>query len=129
VYKRQEIHRSAYEFPQSFLDKLPQEEYIFWMSMQQNEMFLLGMEPTDCIAALDTHDYKALSTYLYRVQKMSIVKGSINIWFRYHLETELDDSDVAKSLNKFHNIRSINAFTKLNPLKIKTNHIGKIINK
>jgi len=125
----QEIQLSAYEFPKSFLDKLPPEEYTFWISMQQNEMFLLGMEPADCIAALDTHDYKTLSPYLYRVQKISLKKTQIDISFRHHLETELDDSSTSKALKLYHNIQSIGALLKLNPLKIRINHIGQITNK
>lgn len=123
----QEIRKSSQDLPASFLDKLPGENLIYWMSLQQNEMFLLGMEQAESIQALDNHDYKCLSSFLYRVQKMSISEGQINIVFRHHLETELDDSSTSKALKSFYNTRSIGAFINLNPIKIKINHIGKIV--
>lgn len=115
-------------YPQSFLEKLPKDDWQLQQSMQQNEMFILGMNKADAQKAIVEKDYKTVSNHLYRVQKMSVKgNGQIDIWFRHHLETELNDSMEARNSKRFYNMQSIGALHKENPIKISINNIGKIV--
>ncbi|MBZ0097849.1 MAG: hypothetical protein K8F30_02115, partial [Taibaiella sp.] len=116
------------EHPESFLSKLPNDNWALIQSFQQNEMFLLGMAHKDAIGAIKENNKQLLSEYLYRVQKMSI-KGNglvIDIWFRHHLETQLNDGESFKQAKRFYNVQSIGALDKLTPLKVKITNLGNI---
>lgn len=114
-------------YPQSFLDKLPPDGWQLQQSMQQNEMFILGLNNEDVKNALTNNDKKTISNHLYRVQKMSIKgNGQIDIWFRHHLETELNDSNDAKASKRFYNMQSIGALEKECPVKVSVNNLGEI---
>ncbi len=112
------------EYPQSFLEKLPNDKWKFDVSLQQNEMFILGMKPDEFQKALKGNDRKMVSDHLFRVQKIA----NRNYVFRHHLETQLNDSEEAKESKRFYLFRSISAFDKLNPQKVKVNNLGEIIN-
>ncbi len=115
-------------YPESFLEKLPQANWNIELSMQQNEMFVLGMNKNDIEIAIANNDYKAISDNLYRVQKMSVIgERTINIWFRHQLETELKDDANSKKANRFYNVQSIGALFNLQPFKVKINCLGDII--
>ena len=109
-------------YPQSFLDKLPQDGWIFQLSMQQNEMFLLGLSTLEADQAIEANNRALLSKHLFRVQKLT----SINYYFRHHLETELIDTDAAKLVKRFYSVRSIGSLEALNPCKVNINNIGEI---
>lgn len=96
----------------------------FLFSLQVNEMVVLNMDQEELQTAIRGGAYSLISANLYRVQKMSKKSdGAIDVWFRHHLETKLDDSPLAKSLGKFVNIRTIN---KLECIKVKINNLGKV---
>lgn len=109
-------------YPQSFLDKLPQDGWELNLSMQQNEMFVMGMKKEDVSLAIENNAKSLLSSSLYRVQKIS----TTNYVFRHHLETELDDSQDAAISKRYHSIRSISGLEKENPVKVFINNIGEI---
>jgi CRISPR-associated endonuclease Csn1 len=114
-------------FPQPFLEKLPDVSWNFEMSMQQNEMFVLGLQKEAVEAAIQNNEYELLSNHLYRVQKMSIKgNGQIDIWFRYQLETGLNDDLNARKANRFYNVQSVGALFQLNPVKVRINLLGEI---
>lgn len=116
------------EYPESFVKKLPLDKWVFRESLQQNEMFVLGMNEDDYVEAIKINNKKEISKFLYRTQKISLKgNGQIDMTFRYHLETNLIDSSEAKISNRFYNIQSVKAFEKLNPKKIRINNIGEII--
>jgi CRISPR-associated endonuclease Csn1 len=108
--------KSAY--PQSFLDKLPPDNCELFTSMQQNEMFILGLDAKK----IEQLDKKTLSAHVYRVQKI----GSTDYTFRHHLETKITDDSSALSLKRYYRLQSINAFLKLDPVKIKIDTIGEL---
>ncbi len=113
-----------------FLRQLPQEPtWRFNFSMQQNEMFILGMEEEAYREAMECQDYATLSKYLYRVQKIS----SMYYVFRHHLETSVDDKYDGKrdellsmKMGKMIRITSMKAFKEKNPHKVHVSVIGKI---
>lgn len=111
------------QLPESFLEKLPDVNWTFEMSLRQNEMFVLGMEDDYFEEAMRDNDLTTISKYLYRVQSIS----ESDYWFRLHIETQNDKTPSAKLAKKYHRIKSIKAFYELNPHKVYISVIGKII--
>ncbi len=108
--------------PETFLDQLPPSaNWEFKFSMQQNEMFILGMEEELYQDAMQKEDYATLSRYLYRVQ--SISEG--DYFFRHHLETTNDKSSVAKEMGKMKRL-SPKLLIENNPHKVHISITGKI---
>ena len=109
--------------PESFLNQLPPSaNWEFKFSMQQNEMFILGMADELYYDAMQKEDYATLSRYLYRVQKMT--KG--DYFFRHHLETVIDDnSSTAKEMGKMKRL-SLKSLFENNPHKVHISITGKI---
>ena len=115
---------------QDFLRRLPAQNMELVFSMQQNEMFVLGMSNDEFNDAIRCGDYATLSRHLYRVQKLA----NKNYYFRHHLETAVDDKYngvknemLSKCMKKLINVQSLSAFQKLNPHKVKISVIGKIV--
>lgn len=114
-------------YPECFLNKLPLDNWAYTESFQQNEMFILGLSTDIFKEALQSNNKSFLSNYLYRVQKLSIIGNSqINIWFRHHLETELNDTQEAKKAKRYINIQSIGALFSENPIKVVVNRLGNL---
>lgn len=115
--------------PESFKEQLPPSATLhFKFSMQQNEMFILGMDENEYQEAIKNEDNATLSKYLYRVQKLA--KG--DYYFRHHLETTVDDKyngvsnpNLSKQMRKLYRIGLI-PLSRLNPHKVHVNVIGKI---
>ena len=76
------------DLTEEFLKSLPTDDWEFIVSMQQNEMFVFGLDKEILETAVKEKDYKLISKHLYRVQKLS----SKNYYFRHHLETKVDDN-------------------------------------
>ncbi|MDE5637901.1 MAG: type II CRISPR RNA-guided endonuclease Cas9, partial [Alistipes sp.] len=117
------------DMPESFLSQLPESaDWKFRFSMQQNEMFILGMDEEAYCDAMQRQDYAALGKHLYRVQKLT----RNDYYFRYHLETTVDDKyDGAKnealSIKMGKMIRtSMKALAAKNPHKVHVGVTGKI---
>ncbi len=123
------------QMPESFLQQLPESAtWQFLFSMQQNEMFILGMDEELYQDAMRHNDYVLLSRYLYRVQKLS----SREYVFRKHIETKTDDRyfdgkeksvfsvSKSKQLDAVQWVKSLGALKGLNPHKVRVSVIGKI---
>ena len=82
--------------------------------------------------ALLNEKYGSLSPNLFRVQKMSKKSnGSLDIYFRHHLETSVDDKKIggeqlARDLDKVIIIKSLNSLLDKNPVKVKITATGKV---
>ncbi|MBE2255878.1 MAG: type II CRISPR RNA-guided endonuclease Cas9 [Ignavibacteria bacterium] len=111
------------KYSNSFLEKLPKNNWTFKYSMQQNEMFIIGLSPEILIKALKEKNKKLLSNYIFRVQKIA----SNDYWLRLHSETKVGDTTNVKESKRYYRIKSIGAFEKLNPQKIRINKLGEII--
>ena len=115
--------------PESFMKQLPPSAtWNFKFSMQQNEMFILGMDEADYQEAMKKGDNATLSKYLYRVQKLT--EG--DYYFRHHLETSVDDKyngvsnpNISKQMKKLYRI-GLTQLANLNPHKVHVSVIGKI---
>lgn len=114
---------------EEFLGQLPQPDWTFEVSLQQNEMFVLGLEPEAFEEAIRARDYALLSTCLYRVQKLA----TKNYWFRHHLETTVDDKYagvknemLSKKIGKVKIVSSFEPFFALHPQKVRISLLGEI---
>jgi CRISPR-associated endonuclease Csn1 len=113
------------DLPQSFLEKLPADNLELQLSMQENEMFILGLTNEDLKLALDQNNKALLSKHLYLVWSISMNK----YWFRHHLETKVSDLKKitgVKESKRLYEVSSIDGLMKLNPLKVRLNHLGEI---
>jgi len=113
------------EYPDAFLNKLPADNLKLKFSMQQQEMFILGLSQEELADAFNNNDKPLLSRHLYLVWSIS----DNNYWFRHHLETkntELKKTEGAKESKRLYNIRSLGSLLSLNPIKVRLNHLGDI---
>lgn len=116
------LHRTA-ELPQALLNKLPNDHWTFELSMQRNQMFILGMSDDEYCDALESKDYKAIGKHLYRVQSIS----TCDYIFRLHTDTSKDVTESARKEEKFLRIKSVKAFLALHPRAIKISLLGKLV--
>lgn len=113
------------DFPQPILDKLPEDNLMLQISLQENEMFILGLSNELAQEAIKNNDKLLISKHLYLVWSISINK----YWFRHHLETknsELKKLEGARESKRFHEISSVKGLIDLNPIKVRLNHLGEI---
>ena len=115
------------KFPDNFLEKLPNVKWTFLESFQQNEMFILGISKDEYEEAIAKKDYAFLSNYLYRVQKIFYNGKQMEIFFRHHLETKLDDDKNSKLAKRFYQVQSLGTLDSLYPQKVKINYLGEVI--
>lgn len=113
-----------------FLSSLPDIKWSFVESMQQNEMFIIGMSDEEYNDAINNNDKTLLCRKLYRVQKIS----TKNYYFRLHIETTVDDKYngnkdemLSKDMRKLIVVQSMDSFIKNNPHKIRIDILGNII--
>jgi CRISPR-associated endonuclease Csn1 len=116
------ITQSKEDMPQDFLSKLPKPGLTLYQSLQQNEMFLLGLTQEEVDDAINNGQKATLSAALYRVQKIAEKYYVL----RSHIESTLNDTDDAPKLGKYVSIRSIGAFEKLQPVKVKIDVLGQL---
>jgi len=108
-----------------FAEKLPPDNLKIEYSLQQNEMYILGMANEELETALNTKDKKNLSKHLYLVWSVS----ENNFWFRHHLETknsELKQTNGAKESKRYYLFKSVGAFLNANPKKVRISALGEI---
>lgn len=113
------------ELPESFLNKLPADQLTLKFSMQQNEMFILGLSKEEFDEAIKNNDKPMLSKHLYLVWSIS----NNDYWFRHHLETknsELKSISTAKDAKRYFRFKSVGAIVGVNPIKVKLSHLGEI---
>lgn len=110
-----------HELPDSFLNQLPPPGYTLKHSLQQNEMFILGIPEDEVEALLERGDLSTISDNLYRVQSIS----SLDYYFRHHLETQNIKTTEANLSKRFLRVKSIKAFNEIHPYKIRIDILGK----
>jgi CRISPR-associated endonuclease Csn1 len=111
---------------QTIMKNLPKEDWIFINSLQQNEMFVFGMNRQALEHAIINREFEKISKNLYRIQKLS----ESDYYFRFHLETQVDDKfegvkneSLSMKIGKMIRIRSLNNMT---GIKVKINKLGRI---
>ncbi|WP_259067738.1 type II CRISPR RNA-guided endonuclease Cas9 [Mucilaginibacter sp. X4EP1] len=119
------ILTSKLNYTESFLEKLPRDNWIFQQSIQQNEMFILGLSKEEIEIAISEKNKKFISKFLYLAWSIS----ESDYWFRHHLETKNSDLkkiNEAKESKRYYRFKSVGAFEKMNPIKVKINILGEI---
>ncbi len=112
------------KYPQSFLEKLPEDKWKLWMTLQHNETYYLSEKKS---INLEKIDKKILPKFIYRVQKIFFNGKQLEIYFRHIFETQLNDSDASRKQLRFYPIKSLGALEKLNPKKILINRLGEVL--
>ncbi len=108
--------------PEKLLNELPEPTWQFVVSLQQNEMFILGLEPEAFEEAMREGNYALLNKHLYRVQSVS----PANYWFRLHVETLNDKTPEGKLARKFIRCQNLKGFFEQHPQKVYINLLGEI---
>lgn len=110
------------DLSEGFLAQLPLPDWTFEVSLQQNEMFILGLEQDEFEAAIQNRNFALLNKHLYRVQSI----GPCQYWFRLHVETVNDKTPEGKNAKKFHLFKSLGAFAGGQPQKVRISLLGEI---
>jgi CRISPR-associated endonuclease Csn1 len=105
---------------QVLLSKLPQDNWEFITSIQQNEMFIYGVEKSLIKMCIKDGDYEYLSNFLYRVQNIA----PSQYFLRHHLETRDERDKTARSMKKLVQLSSIS----FDAVKVTINNLGIIKN-
>ena len=111
------------ELPDDLLSRFPSPGSRFVMSMQLNEMFLLGLSDDDILYLASVRNYSGLASHLYRVQKLS----SWYYDFKRHVSTLADCTNEQMANGNYIRVQSFKALTALNPIKVKVDILGRII--
>lgn len=114
------------DYPESFLEKLPKDDWKFFVSLQQNEMFIMGLSKEAFDDAVKSNNKPLLSESLYRVQKLGELSTS-GWWFRHHLETSVSDKGDIANKKKSGRVKLIQSLENMNGFKVKINNIGEIV--
>lgn len=101
---------------------LPRPDWKFLMSMQMNEMFVLGLSEDEFNDAVRNNDRATLSSHLYRVQNMS----DNDFVFRRHTDATEEKSQEYRMMQNLYRL-STQAFLNLNPHKVKITPTGDFI--
>lgn len=88
--------------------------------VQENDMFLVGLEEVLLRDNVDNSDY--LKDYLYRVQKISI--SGYNIVFRHHTASTIDDPTQMVGISSMGETKS--GWQTYNPTKVEISPLGEI---
>lgn len=103
---------------------LPPDGSEFVMSLQRNEMVVLGMSDDEWGDALASNDLRTINRHLYRVWKLS--PGNYCFKFQTNTTAAIEDGD--KELRQFYMITSISSLLSLYPRKVTVSILGKFNN-
>lgn len=109
------LHR---ELSQEFLTELPNDNWTYVTSMQQNETFVFNMPEAELQSAIDSKRYDLIAPNIFRVRKIS----SGAYWFNQQYETEpresLNDKKAARCIQR--------SLSSMEGIKVKVNSVGEI---
>ena len=106
------------ELPQEFLSNLPETQWQYITSMQQNESFVFDMDEEDLKQAITNKNYSAIAPNIYRVRKLS----SGQYWFNQQYETQPRESLTDKKAGRCKQT----SLSTMSGIKVKINNIGEI---
>ncbi|MCG8411136.1 MAG: type II CRISPR RNA-guided endonuclease Cas9 [Bacteroidales bacterium] len=94
-------------------------------TLQINDMFLLGLSDNEYQSNINNNAF--LSSYLYKVQKLSGGDYFFELCFRHHLDSR-PDGEAKIDYRYIKNFGTgVTGWQTMNPIKIKINNLGKII--
>ena len=108
------------------IDKKPNDDLKFILSMQINELFVFDMTKEQLELLISEKKYKVISRNLYRVQKLA----TNNYYVRLHF----DSSKIGKNAGEISELKAkelgiikiIQTVEKMTGIKVKINHLGRI---
>lgn len=106
----------------SIAEKLPPQDSKFLMSLQRNEMIVLGMSDDEWNDAIDAKNRAAINRHLFRVWKI----GSRDYNFKFHADTTAKIEEGDREMKMFYRISSVDSLIALNPHKIRVTILGEI---
>lgn len=112
---------SGEKFPQALKDTMPKPDCSFVESMQQNEMFVIGMNRETIEQHIATGNYNTISQHLYRVQSLS---GGDYI-FRSHIDPRSERTSDANACKRFVRMK-MKKFIETEHQKVTISILGKI---
>lgn len=115
------IALGEYEGIEEIANSLPPVDSEFVMSLQRNEMVVLGMTDDEWNDAISSKDISAINRHLYRVWKLA----SGDYCFKFHTNTVAAIEDGDKEIKQYYIIKSISSLIALQPRKVKTSILGK----
>lgn len=116
------IASEEYDGAEEIANALPPADSEFVMSLQRNEMVVLGMSDDEWNDAVTTNDLSFVNKHLYRVWKLS----SGVYCFKYHTNTTAAIEEGDKEIRQFYIISSIPSLAALYPRKVTVSMLGKI---
>jgi CRISPR-associated endonuclease Csn1 len=120
-----QIQSNIKSYSDIFFKQLPDPHLQLKISLQQNEMFVLGMSDEEFQTAYAENNKSLISKCLYLVWSIS----HNDYWFRHHLETkntELKNIEEAKESMRYFRFKSLKSLMEKNPIKVRINHLGEI---
>ena len=102
---------------------MPEPGSEFLMSLQRNEMVLLGMSDDEYNDAVASNDIRTFNRHLYRVWKL----GVGDYCFKFQTSTTAANDEGGKELKQSYRLSSVTALRSLHPRKVKVSLLGKII--
>jgi CRISPR-associated endonuclease Csn1 len=111
------------ELAETVLRYLPDPSWTFVQSYAQNELFLICPDEAQAEALLATKDLKAMSPWVFRVQK--ITAG--DYFFRHHLETSVAKNEELKEAAVTGRTKRITAIANFPRIKLRFNLLGHLI--
>lgn len=103
---------------------LPPDDSEFVMSLQRNEMVVLGMSDEQWSDAVASNDIRTINKHLYRVWKLR--SGEYCFKFQTNTSAAIEDGD--KEIKQFYRITSISFLIDLHPRKVTISILGKFNN-
>lgn len=103
---------------------LPPDGSEFVMSLQRNEMVVLGMSDEQWSDAVASNDIRTINKHLYRVWKLR--SGEYCFKFQTNTTAAIEDGD--KEIKQFYIIKSISSLKALCPRKVTISILGKLKN-
>ena len=101
---------------------LPAADSEFVISLQRNEMVVLGMSDDEWNDAVSSNDIRSINRKLYRVWKL----GAGEYCFKYQTNTSAAIIDGDKELKQYYRITSVSSLMALHPRKVNVSLLGKL---
>lgn len=118
------ISQGESELTEEIANCLPPDGSEFIMSLQRNEMVVLGMSDEEWADAVASNDIRTINRHLYRVWKLS----SGEYCFKYQTSTAASIEEGDKEIQQFYKFTSIPALFSLHPRKVTVSILGKLKN-
>lgn len=116
------INNLGIELPDDFLARFPLPGWRHVVSMQVNDMFIVGLTDEDITTAAASGDTHTLARHLYRIQKLS----SWYFDFKLHTSTLADTTNEQMANGNYIRVTSGGRWAAVNPVKVKVDNLGRI---